>query len=106
MILESSKDLLFIVIAFCLLWLTIFTSWAIYYIAQILKEARDTFRNMRSALGLVEKLVSTIQNKVESSSSHLAFLAESVKQGMQFVNERKAKKATRTKKAKTTSDTK
>ena len=104
MLLESSKDLLYIVIAFCLLWLTIFTSWAIYYVAQILKQARDTVRDMRSAFTLFEKLLTTIQSKMDASSSHLAFLVESVKQGMQFVNERKAKKATRTRKTKKTTE--
>lgn len=96
MILESSKDLLYIVIAFSILWLTIFTSWAIYYFAMILKQARDTVRDMRTAITLFEKLLSSIQSKVETSSTHLAFLVESVKQGMQFMNERNAKKTTRT----------
>ena len=102
MILENSKDLLYIVIAFSVLLLTIFTSWAIYYMAQILKQARDTFRDVRSALTLFEKLLSSIQLKIESSSSHLAFLVESVKQGMQFVNERKAKKAGKVRQTKKT----
>lgn len=93
--LETSKDLLYVVLAFCILWLTIFTSWAIYYVAQILKQGRDTIRALRSSLGLFEKLLSSIQNKVDASSSHLAFLVEGVKQGLTFMNERNAKKATR-----------
>jgi len=104
MILENSKDLLYIVIAFSILWLSIFTSWAIYYVAMILKQARDTVRDMRSAFTLFEKLLSSIQTKMDASSSHLAFLVESVKQGMQFVNERKAKKTTRAKKTKNTTE--
>jgi len=94
---ESSKDILLIVIAFSVLWLTIFLSWAIYYVAQILKQARDMVRNVRETLTLFEKVLSTIQRKIETSSSHLAFLVESVKQGVQFMSERKIKKTTRKK---------
>jgi hypothetical protein len=93
MLLETSKDLLYIVLAFCFLWLTIFTSWVIYYIAQILKQGRDVIRDVRSSLGLFEKLITSIQGKIDSSSTHLAFLAEGVKQGLKFMNERKNKKA-------------
>lgn len=94
--LETSKDLLLIVIAFCVLWLTLFTSFAIYYVAQILKQGHDAIRDVRSSFGLFEKLLSSIQHKVDTSSSHLAFLVEGVKQGLQFMNERTAKRATRT----------
>lgn len=104
MLLESSQDVLNIVKAFSVLWITIFISWAIYYIAMILKQARDTMQGLRSAFTVFERLLSSIQTKVDTSSSHLAFLAESVKQGMQFVNERKTKKATKTKKTKKTKE--
>ena len=93
--LETSKDLLFVVLAFSILWITIFTSWVIYYIAQILKQGRDTIRDVRSAIGIFERLLTSIQKKVDTSSSHLAFLVQGVKEGLQFMNERKVKTATK-----------
>jgi len=44
MLIESSKDLLYIVLAFCLLWLTVFLSWLLYYLIAIVRDAEHLVR--------------------------------------------------------------
>lgn len=90
--LETSKDLLLIVLAFCALWLTIFISWTFYYIAQILRQANNLIRDFRNSLSLIDKVLQTIKDKLESSSSHIAFIAEGAREVIRYLQEKKVKK--------------
>ena len=48
--LETSKDFLFIVLAFCILWVTIFISWILFYVIKI-------FRNSSKAVEMVQEAI-------------------------------------------------
>ena len=95
---ENSKDVFFFVLSFCILGFTIFICWAIYYIAMILKNVNDFFKEMRKKLALIEELINTLKTKLEKSSHSLALIAEGAKHAINFVKDRNSKK-----KAKTTS---
>lgn len=102
--LETSKDVLYIVLSFCALWLTIFFCWVIYYLAMLLKQAYDLTRTIREKVDKVEGLIDAAKQKLERSSSHLALIAEGVGQLIGFVVSRRAESkgsgATQGKKAK------
>lgn len=89
--LETSTDLLLIVLAFCALWLTVFISWVIYYFAQILRQANQLITDFRERLSLIDTVLKTIKEKLESSSSHLAFLVEGVRELLKYLQERKSR---------------
>lgn len=90
--LETSKDLLYVVLAFCALWLTIFLCWLIYYVTLSIKrwyEAIDKISNLFESLhGLVERG----RNKVENSVTALVGLAEVGKKLFDNYQAKKAKK--------------
>jgi len=62
----TSKDILFIVLAFAVLWLAIFLSWAIYYLVGILKDARDTVHGVKKAADAIESAAGHLKGKFES----------------------------------------
>lgn len=90
--LETSKDLLLVVIAFCVLWLTVFICWMIYYIAMLLKQAYDTTRVFKEKLEKLEGLIDFAKTKIEKSSSHLALVAEGIGQLAKYLIAKKEKK--------------
>ena len=44
---ETSKDILYLVIAFCVLWLTVFLCWALYYMIRMLKQTNQFLEDVK-----------------------------------------------------------
>jgi len=99
--LETSKDLLYLVIAFCVLWFTIFICWVIYYFAMILKRINgvmDVFSKTAEAVG---NFFTQAKDKLERATSSLTILLELGKKIYDTVAEKRASKKTSSKKGKT-----
>jgi len=86
----TSKDLLTIVIAFCVLWLTIFISWSLYYVAMLLRGAYLTFKEAKQKLEVVDKFIKNITEKVERSANSLQLLVEGFGRLATYFLERKS----------------
>ena len=69
--LESSKDILYIVIAFCVLWITVFLCWMFFYVAKLLRSMNQVVDEFRSRLQLLTEALSFIRGKVENIHSLL-----------------------------------
>lgn len=68
---ESSKDILYIVIAFCVLWITVFLCWMFFYVAKILKNTNQVIDEFRSRLQLLTEALNFIRGKVDNIHSLL-----------------------------------
>lgn len=69
---ETSKDILYLVIAFCILWVTVFLCWVFYYIVKILKNANQIAEEFRSRLRLLTEAINYVRGKVENIYSLLS----------------------------------
>lgn len=98
--LETSKDLLYIVVAFAILWLTIFICWGIYYFVMILRQLNLMFKDFRGKINAFEEAIRNIREKFEHSAAYLGLLVEGVKKLVEYVIEKREKKGTEKKKAK------
>lgn len=76
--LETSKDLLYIVIAFCILWLTVFICWAMYYAIAMMRNMYQVTLGVRDKLALVDKILKLVKDKLEKGSNHISLIADSV----------------------------
>ncbi|TSC83904.1 MAG: Uncharacterized protein G01um101413_707 [Parcubacteria group bacterium Gr01-1014_13] len=63
---ETSKDILFLVIAFCVLWITVFLCWVFYYVTRILKNANEIAEEFRSRLQILTEAINYVRGKVEN----------------------------------------
>lgn len=95
---ETTKDILYIVIAFCVLWFTIFVCWTIYYVAMILRELKKAMADVRKKIELLEKVLLAFKEKIESTSSHMKLLVETAINVAEFIKDRKKEKKTSRKK--------
>lgn len=89
--LETSKDLLNIVIAFCILWLTIFIAWFIYYLAMIMRQSFKIVKETRERLHKIDEVVKALKEKIEHSASYLLLIGEGVKKLVEVVKEHTGK---------------
>lgn len=74
--LGTSKDVLYIVLSFCIIWLTVFLCWILYYAGKILKDASQIVEEFRLRLQLLTEAIGYIRGKVESISSLLTLATE------------------------------
>ncbi len=93
MLIETTKDILYIVISFVVLLLTIFICWAIYYVAMILREFKKIVMDMRKKIELVEAVLTTFKEKIEHTSSYMKLLVESAGNIVEFLKDRKEEKS-------------
>lgn len=89
----SSKDLLFLVLAFCVLWVTIFLCWALYYLIAILRDAKWTVQETREKVEMIGRLIDTIQEKIHSSGTYFGLATRAM---MQFVEHMQKRRGTST----------
>ncbi|MFW0837661.1 MAG: hypothetical protein ACKKL5_01545 [Candidatus Komeilibacteria bacterium] len=76
--LETSKDLLNIVIAFCILWFTVFICWFIYYVVNIMRRVSDTMDQVAKMSASINDFFGAAKLKMEQATSYLPLLFEGV----------------------------
>ena len=72
--LESSSDLLYVVLSFCILWFTVFLCWLLYQAARVLRNANRIIENVTEKLELIVDAVEFIKDKVDGLSSKMGIV--------------------------------
>ena len=76
--LETSKDLLLVVIAASIALFTLFTCWAIFYVVVMLRNVSKMTISIREKLEVVDKILNLVKEKLEKGSNHMAMITDSV----------------------------
>lgn len=102
--LETSKDLLYVVLAFCALWLTVFICWGMYYIIAMMRDVTRLTTSVREKFELVDRILILLREKLEHSASHMSMITEAairiVNHFMEQGNKKTSKASASTKKKK------
>lgn len=93
MFIETSKDLLFVVLAFCVLWITVFLLWLMYYVIAILRDAESLVRQIKGAVSKIDSLTHVVHEKMERSAASLSLVAQAVKELIVWGIQERAKAA-------------
>lgn len=72
----SSKDILYLVISFCVLWVTFFLCWMFYYLMRLLRNANEITEEFRVRLQTLLDTVNNIRSKVESLSNIMTLFSQ------------------------------
>jgi len=91
MLIESSKDLLYVVLAFSVLWLTVFLSWLLYYVIAIVRDTESLVRQVRGAVEKVEDFARSAHDKMERSAASFTLVAQAVKELISWGIQERAK---------------
>lgn len=76
--LETSKDLLYIVLSLCILWFTVFLCWLLYQAARVLKNANKIVEELMQKLELITDAVHFIKNKVDNLSGTMGTVSSMI----------------------------
>lgn len=97
---ETSKDFLNIAIGVAVVGLVGFVCWAIYYLAQILRQGFKVVKEMRDRMSKIDELIKTLKEKIEHSTSYLLLIGEGVKKLVEVIKDHTGKENKKGKKEK------
>ena len=78
-IIQNSKDVLYLSIAFGVLILSVFATWLIFYLVLITKESYGMIKELRGRINKTIDAVASIKEKIEHSASYLFVIGEGMK---------------------------
>ncbi|KKR91490.1 MAG: hypothetical protein UU95_C0002G0043 [Parcubacteria group bacterium GW2011_GWC2_42_12] len=79
-------------ISLAVLLLTVFSCWAIYYLARILQQSFQIVKEMRDRLHKVDTVIDAVKEKIEHSASYLLLIGEGIKTLVGIMKSRGEKK--------------
>lgn len=89
---DSSKDILYIVISFCIIWVTIFLCWVFYYVVKILKNTNQIVDEFRLRLQALLEAINGIKEKMDIVSFGMNSILGGVSGAVKKVIKKKVKK--------------
>ena len=72
---STSLDLLYIVLAICMVWFTIFLCWLLYQAARVLKNANEIIETITIKLELINEAVQYMRNKIDTVSKNMGIVS-------------------------------
>ena len=85
---ETSKDILLVTIAVCIVAFTFFSCWGLFYLVGMVRNAFKISKDARNILKKVEEAIELIKEKIQSSTSYLLLIGEAVKKILEIMSER------------------
>jgi len=89
---DTSKDILYLVISFCILWLTVFLCWAIYYFGKVLKNANEVIEEFRMRIEALTNAVDFVHSKVDQLANLMTMATSGMGGLVRKVASKKAEK--------------
>ncbi len=81
---DTSKDILNITIAVCIVSFTFFSCWGIYYIVKIIKNISEVVDDFKNLFTKMDYILDLIKDKIQSSTSYLFLIGEAAKKIISF----------------------
>lgn len=91
--LENSIDLVWIALAFAILWISIFVGWGAYYLAMILRDVSRVTASVRKKMAIIDQILETIKKKVDTTANYLPPLLEGITKLVGHFKEKKVKES-------------
>ncbi|HPA25990.1 MAG TPA: hypothetical protein PLK76_04510 [bacterium] len=87
--LNTSKDLLFVVLSICIIWLTVFMCWLLYYFISIIGGVKKIIKNLEDKIEKIDNLLSLIKEKIEHSTSYLTLMVDGISKIVNYAKDKK-----------------
>jgi hypothetical protein len=78
MFIETTKDLFWLLFGLSIVLFTLFVCWGMFYFIMMLKDLRETIKNLKRKLDLFEDFLITIKEKVNDTTQYLKTIIETV----------------------------
>ncbi len=97
MIYSTSQDILLLIIAICVLWLTIVSAWLLYHLISVARYINQTVKNLKEKVQSAEGVMTFFKNKITTNTTYLTLIATAIAKlitimSSQTKNSRKSKR--------------
>ena len=86
-------EILYIVLAFCALWLTVVLFWLIWQMAAMLKRVNDTVGEVQETFGKIQEALDGIRQKFDHTSTALGAVMHTATRAVEYLIDRRMEKA-------------
>lgn len=83
--LNTSQDVLYLTVAICVAFFTVFLIWIMYYIAQITKQSNEMVTDFRNKMEELDQTAKDIKDKVSNSMESLTSISDQIKTIFGFI---------------------
>ncbi len=80
MIIESTKDIYWLVLSFCILWLTLFITWLLYYFIKMFRQLSSITTKVEETVSMIHGMVKAVHSRSENLVSYVAGILKSSNQ--------------------------
>lgn len=95
---STSGDILNLVLSVCLVMLTFFLCWALYYLLSGIRTIHKLIVKIEGGVNKAEEVIDMAKDKLKNSATYLMLLVEVAKKAMEFIQEKREQKASAKKK--------
>ena len=88
--LETSKDLLFIILALCALLFTGFICVLLYQFISIVNNIHGLAKGIKQKLDLIDEVLTTLKDKIKSSASYIGLLANAIEKIVEHIQNKRS----------------
>jgi len=88
----TSLDILYLVIAFCILWVTVFFCWLLYHVVVILRRTEVFMDEADQKMKRIDDAIRGVKDRIEHSVSQLGVIGDAAKNITKYFFEKKKKK--------------
>ncbi|HBK34646.1 MAG: hypothetical protein UU08_C0002G0041 [Candidatus Uhrbacteria bacterium GW2011_GWE2_40_58] len=85
----SPLDILYIVLAFCVLWFTAALFWLIWQVANIFRNVNVAITETREKLMKIEEAISFIRGKFEHATSNISLLVAGISKVVEYAMDKR-----------------
>ncbi len=75
---SNSQDIFFLVLALCVLWLTVLSAWLLYHIISIARHLNQTAKNIKQKMQSLEGVMTLFKNKFTNSTTYITLIASAI----------------------------
>jgi hypothetical protein len=88
-------DILYIVLAFCVLWITAALFWLVWQVATVIRTVNDAVAEAKDKMRKIEETLSFIKERFEKATSTGSILVEGVKKIVDYAIDKKRSRQTK-----------
>jgi len=85
-------EILYIVLAFCVLWISAVVFWLLWQVASIMRRANDTIGLVQETLAKMESAIDGIRKKFDSTGAALGAVVHTTGKAVEYLIEKKMNK--------------
>lgn len=97
---STSSDILNLVLAICIIALTVFLCISLYYLISSIRKTHRVIKMVEGGVSKAEAVINIVNDKIKSGGAYLMILGEVAKRAMDYFSEKKSEEKEKAKKRK------